>query len=47
MVMEKKFSVPKASKLLKVNISTAKNIIRIYKKDGRIMNKKMLKFPKI
>jgi len=39
----KNLSVPKAAKLLKLNISTAKNIIKIYKKEGRVMNKKMSK----
>jgi hypothetical protein len=43
MVIEKKVSIPKASKLLKLKISTAKNIIKIYKNEGRVFNKKMFK----
>ena len=38
--MEENFKVSEAAKMLKINISTAKFIVRSYKKKGKVMKKK-------
>ena len=38
--MEENFKVSEGARMLKINISTAKFIVRSYKKKGKVMKKK-------
>ena len=41
MVLDGKIGTPKAAHNLKIKLSTAKNIIKLYKNEGRVMDKCM------